>query len=119
MEINLSDIEPPASAPHSPGNIGEIKDLHLPVDQVMIGSCTNSSYVDLMTVAAMLKDKHLPAGVSLGIAPGSRQVLNSIAKNGRLSDLISFWCQNPGVLLRLLHRQQHVALYRLRLGAHQ
>ena len=90
MEINLSEIEPLASAPHSPGNIVKIKDLQLPVDQVMIGSCTNSSYVDLMTVAAMLKGKHLPAGVSLGIAPGSRQVLNSIAKNGRLSDLITF-----------------------------
>ncbi|VVB68720.1 Isopropylmalate/citramalate isomerase large subunit [uncultured archaeon] len=56
----------------------------------MIGSCTNSSCVDLMTVAKMLKGKHLPAGVSLGIAPGSRQVLNTIAKNGALSDLISF-----------------------------
>jgi aconitate hydratase len=56
----------------------------------MIGSCTNSSYVDLMTVAAMLKGKHLPPGISLGIAPGSRQVLNSIARNGSLSDLIGF-----------------------------
>jgi aconitate hydratase len=90
IEIDLSDIQPLASAPHSPGNIVKIKDLDLPVDQVMIGSCTNSSYVDLMTVAAMLKGKHLPSGVSLGIAPGSRQVLSSIAKNGRLSDLISF-----------------------------
>ena len=56
----------------------------------MIGSCTNSSYVDLMTVAAMVKGKHLPAGVSLGIAPGSRQVLIAIARNGALSDLIAF-----------------------------
>ncbi|MCK9442458.1 MAG: aconitate hydratase [Methanothrix sp.] len=90
LEIDLSEIEPLACAPHSPGNIAEIKDLSLPVDQVMIGSCTNSSYVDLMTVATMLKGKHLPAGVSLGIAPGSRQVLSTIARNGALSDLIAF-----------------------------
>jgi len=90
IDIDLSEIEPLAAAPHSPGNIVRIRDLDLPVDQVMIGSCTNSSYVDLMTVAAMLKGRHLPPGVSLGIAPGSRQVLNSIARNGSLSDLISF-----------------------------
>ena len=90
IEIDLSEIEPLAAAPHSPGNIVKAKDLDLPVDQVMIGSCTNSSYVDLMTVAEMTKGKRLPAGVSLGIAPGSRQVLNTIARNGALSDLISF-----------------------------
>ncbi len=90
LEIDLSEIEPLASAPHSPGNIARIKDINLPVDQVMIGSCTNSSYVDLMTVAAMLKGKHLPASVSLGIAPGSRQVLSTIARNGALSDMIAF-----------------------------
>jgi aconitate hydratase len=90
LEIDLSEIDTLASAPHSPGNIARIKDIDLPVDQVMIGSCTNSSYVDLMTVAAMLKGKHLPAGVSLGIAPGSRQVLSMIARNGALGDLISF-----------------------------
>jgi len=90
IEIDLSRIEPLAAAPHSPGNIVAVKDLNLPVDQVMIGSCTNSSYVDLMTVARMVKGKTLPAGVSLGIAPGSRQVLNTIAANGALSDLISF-----------------------------
>lgn len=90
LEIDLSEIDPLASAPHSPGNIARIKDIDLPVDQVMIGSCTNSSYVDLMTVAAMLKGRHLPAGVSLGIAPGSRQVLSMITKKGALGDLISF-----------------------------
>jgi aconitate hydratase len=90
LEIDLSEIDPLASTPHSPGNIARIKDIDLHVDQVMIGSCTNSSYVDLMTVAAMLKGKHLPAGVSLGIAPGSRQVLSMITRNGALCDLISF-----------------------------
>lgn len=90
IELDLSDIEPLAAAPHSPGNVLPIREIDLPVDQVMIGSCTNSSYVDLMTVAQMVKGKSLPRGVSLGIAPGSRQVLNTIAKNGALSDLISF-----------------------------
>ncbi|VVB72101.1 Isopropylmalate/citramalate isomerase large subunit [uncultured archaeon] len=90
LEIDLSEVEPLAAAPHSPGNIVKVKDLNLAIDQVMIGSCTNSSYVDLMTVAAMVKGKHLPAGVSLGIAPGSRQVLMAIAENGALSDLLSF-----------------------------
>jgi aconitate hydratase len=90
LEINLSEIQPLAAAPHSPGNVIPVKDINLPVDQVMIGSCTNSSYVDLMTVARMVKGRYLPAGVSLGIAPGSRQVLNTIARNGALSDLISF-----------------------------
>jgi len=90
LEIDLAEIEPLAAAPHSPGNIIKVGDLDLPVDQVMIGSCTNSSYVDLMTVARMVKGKKLPEGVSLGIAPGSRQVLKAIAKNGALSDLIAF-----------------------------
>jgi aconitate hydratase len=90
IEIDLSQIEPLAAAPHSPGNVLPVHELNLPVDQVMIGSCTNSSYVDLMTVAEMVKGQRLPHGVSLGIAPGSRQVLNTIAKNGALSDLISF-----------------------------
>jgi aconitate hydratase len=90
IDIDLSQIEPLASAPHSPGNILPVRETNLPVDQVMIGSCTNSSYVDLMTVAQMVKGKRLSEGVSLGIAPGSRQVLNTIARNGALSDLISF-----------------------------
>jgi aconitate hydratase len=90
IEIDLSKIEPLAAAPHSPGNVLLVSELDRAVDQVMIGSCTNSSYVDLMTVASMVKGRSLPAGVSLGIAPGSRQVLNTIARNGALSDLIAF-----------------------------
>jgi len=89
LEIELSRIEPLVAAPHSPDNVKPVREIDLPVDQVMIGSCTNSSYVDLMTVAQMLKDRHIPPGVSLGVAPGSRQVLSTIAKNGALSDLIS------------------------------
>lgn len=90
IDIDLSELEPLAAAPHSPGNIKPIKDLDLPVDQVMIGSCTNSSYVDLMTVAQMVKGRTLPEGVSLGIAPGSRQVLKMISNNGALADLLAF-----------------------------
>ena len=89
LEIELSRIEPLVAAPHSPDNVKPVREIDIPVDQVMIGSCTNSSYVDLMTVAKMLKGKHVPPGVSLGVAPGSRQVLSTIAKNGALSDLIS------------------------------
>jgi predicted aconitate hydratase len=90
IEIDLLDLEPLAAAPHSPENITNVENLDLPVDQIMIGSCTNSSYVDMITVAEMVKGKKLPRGVSLGIAPGSRQVLAMMTKSGALSDLISF-----------------------------
>jgi aconitate hydratase len=91
MDVDLSDMEPLMAAPHSPGKIVPVSDLEgTAVDQVMIGSCTNSSYVDLMTVAGMLKGRRLVPGVSLGVAPGSRQVLMMIAENGALSDLLSF-----------------------------
>lgn len=91
MEIDLSDLVPLIAAPHSPGKIVPVSDLAgTPVDQVMIGSCTNSSFADLMTVAEMFRGRRLPSAVSLGVAPGSRQVLMMIAENGGLSDLISF-----------------------------
>jgi aconitate hydratase len=90
LNIDLSALEPLAAAPHSPGNIVPLRDLNLPVDQVMVGSCTNSSYVDLMTAAQIVKGRHLAPGVSFGIAPGSRQVLSMIARNGALNDFISF-----------------------------
>ena len=91
LDIDLSDLEPLMAAPHSPGNIVPVSDLlGTAVDQVMIGSCTNSSYVDLMTVAKMLQGSRLVPGVSLGVAPGSRQVLQMIAENGGLGDLLAF-----------------------------
>jgi aconitate hydratase len=95
IEIDLSELEPLAAAPHSPGNIVPIsKIVGMPVDQVMIGSCTNSSYADLMTAAAMAKasialGRRLPNTVSLGVAPGSRQVLSMIAKDGGVNDLLA------------------------------
>ena len=90
MEIDLSTIEPLAACPHSPDNIRTISELAgKKVDQVLIGSCTNSSLKDLMTVAAVLKGKKIHPDVSLAIAPGSRQVMEMLAANGGLTDIIA------------------------------
>lgn len=81
IEINLDELEPLVALPHSPDNVVKVKDAGRPkVDQVAIGSCTNSSYADLMKVASILRGKVIPEHVSLVIAPGSRQVLNMLAK---------------------------------------
>ncbi|OGV35042.1 MAG: aconitate hydratase [Lentisphaerae bacterium GWF2_45_14] len=89
IELDLSTIEPKAACPSSPDNIKTIKELSgIKVDQVIIGSCTNSSWRDLMTVAAILKGKTVHENVSLSIAPGSRQVLEMLAENGALNDII-------------------------------
>ena len=90
LDLDLGKIEPLMAKPHSPDNIGTVKELAgTKVDQVMVGSCTNSSYRDLMIVASMLKGRRIFPEVSFGIAPGSRQVLEMIAKNGALADIIS------------------------------
>lgn len=90
IEMDLAGIEPMIAKPHSPDNVVRVRDVAgLPVDQVAIGSCTNSSYLDLMRVAAMLRGRTVDPRVSLVIAPGSRQVLSMIARNGRLADLIA------------------------------
>jgi len=90
MEIDLSQLEPLAAKPHSPDNISRIRDIGpIEVNQVCIGSCTNSSYKDLVTVARMLKGKVVHPGVSFIVAPGSRQVLENIARDGYLADLIA------------------------------
>jgi aconitate hydratase len=89
IDLDLSTLEPMAAAPHSPGNIKKVSELAgMPVDQVCIGSCTNSSYRDMMTVAAILKGKTVIPGLTLAIAPGSRQVLQMLARNGGLADMI-------------------------------
>jgi len=89
VEIDLSDIEPLAAAPHSPGNIVKVSDLKdLRVDQVMLGSCTNSSYKEIATAAKIMKDKKVHPNVSFGVAPGSRQVLQMATKDGYIGDLI-------------------------------
>jgi len=90
IELDLSSVEPMAAAPHSPGNVKKISELEgMKVDQVCIGSCTNSSYKDMMTVASVLKGKTVNKDTSLGIAPGSRQILQMLAKNGALADMIA------------------------------
>lgn len=90
IEINLNELEPLAACPHSPDNVKKVSELNdIKVDQVCIGSCTNSSYVDMMTVANILKGKKIHDDVSLTISCGSKQVLNMLSKNGALSDLIS------------------------------
>ncbi len=89
IEIDLSALEPLAAMPHMPDKVQRVKDIAgLEVRQVAIGSCTNSSYKDLMTVAAMLGGRHVAPSVSLGISPGSRQVLSMITESGGLSSMI-------------------------------
>jgi aconitate hydratase len=89
IEINLAELEPLVACPHSPDNVVPVRELAgRPVDQVCIGSCTNSSLRDLMTAAAMLRGKTVHPRVSLVISPGSRQVEEMIARNGALADLL-------------------------------
>ncbi len=90
IDINLSELEPLAAMPHMPDRVKKVKEIgKIKIDQVAIGSCTNSSYTDMMKVAAILKGKTVCPSVSLCIAPGSKQVLNMLALNGGLSDMIS------------------------------
>lgn len=88
--IDLATLEPMAAKPHSPDNIEKISSIgKIKVDQVAIGSCTNSSYMDMMKVASILKGKTVNADVSLVIAPGSKQVLTMLAQNGALADMVA------------------------------
>ena len=90
IDIDLSQLIPLAACPHSPDNVKSVNEIgKLKIDQVCIGSCTNSSYVDMMKVAHILKGKTVDPSVSLAIAPGSKQVLNMIAENGALADMIA------------------------------
>lgn len=88
--LDLSAIPPQVAKPHSPDNVSDVKELGpITVDQVAIGSCTNSSYTDLMKVAAILKDRKVAENVSLVISPGSSRILSKMAENGALADLIN------------------------------
>ena len=88
--INLSELKPLAACPHSPDNVKSVSELDgMKIDQVCIGSCTNSSLADLLTVAAMLKGKTVHPDVSLSISPGSKQVYTMLAECGALGDLIA------------------------------
>ncbi len=89
IDVDLSAIEPLVATPHSPGNVTKLSALEgLRVNQVCIGSCTNSSYRDMMTAAALLKGRTIDSEVSLGVAPGSRQILRTLVANGALNDLL-------------------------------
>lgn len=89
INIDLSSLAPMAAMPHMPDRVKSVAEIgEIKVDQVCIGSCTNSSLLDMMKVAAILKGKTVHPSVSLSIAPGSKQVLNMISQNGALSDMI-------------------------------
>ena len=90
IALDLSSLEPLAACPHSPDNVFPVRELTgIKVDQVLIGSCTNSSLRDLLSAAAILKGGHAAPGVDLAVAPGSRQVLSMLSENGALCDLLS------------------------------
>jgi aconitate hydratase len=89
LDVGLGEVEPLIALPHSPDNVKNVSDVEgTPVDQVCIGSCTNSSLRDLKTVAALLKGKKISDRVSLTISPGSKQVLENLAASGELVNLI-------------------------------
>ena len=90
IDINLSELKPLLACPHSPDNIKSAEELsHIKVDQVCIGSCTNSSLRDMLRVAKMLKGKKIDDSVSLSVSPGSKQVLSMLADCGALSDILA------------------------------
>ena len=89
INIDLSQLKPAAACPHSPDNVKSVEEIgSMKIDQVCIGSCTNSSLLDMLKVAYILKGKTVHPDVSLSIAPGSKQVLNMLAKCGALADMI-------------------------------
>jgi aconitate hydratase len=89
LHIDLSSLKPLAACPHSPDAVKSVEELGpIQIDQVCIGSCTNSSYRDMMRVASILKGKTVAPNVSLTISPGSKQVFHMLAKNGALADII-------------------------------
>ena len=90
LTIKLSELEPLIAMPHSPDNVKKVKELKgTKVDQVCIGSCTNSSYADMMLCAETLKDKKINKNTSLTISPGSRQVFSMLASSGKLFNIIN------------------------------
>ena len=89
IDINLSELVPMAAMPHMPDNVKTVEEIgNIEISQVCIGSCTNSSLLDLLKVAAILKGKKVAPNVSLTISPGSMQVLNMLSLNGALSDIL-------------------------------
>jgi len=90
VDLDLSKIEPLTATPHSPGNISKVKEMKgIEVNQVCMGSCTNSSYRDMMIFAELLKGHSIHPNVSVVVGPGSKQVLEMLAKNGKLGEMIA------------------------------
>ena len=90
IDINLSALQPLIACPHSPDNVVEVSSLKgVKVDQVCVGSCTNSSLFDMLKVAAILKGKTVDNGVSMSVSPGSKQVLSMLVESGKLGDILS------------------------------
>ena len=90
VDLDLSKIEPLTATPHSPGNISKVKEMQgMEVNQVCMGSCTNSSYRDMMIFAELLKGHSIHPNVSVVVGPGSKQVLEMLAKNGKLGEMIA------------------------------
>ncbi len=90
MEINLSELEPLVACPGSPDNIKKVRDVQgIEVQQVLIGSCTNSNYQELMTAAHLLKDRKIHPNITMAINPGSKQVLEMVSRDGAISNIIS------------------------------
>ena len=89
ISIDLAELEPLIALPHSPGNVKKVSEVEgIKVDQICVGSCTNSSLKDLKTVAQILKGKRVPDNLSLTVSPGSRQVLLHLIKSGELAHLV-------------------------------
>ena len=89
ISIDLSELEPMIACPHSPDNVVAVKEMKgVKVDQICIGSCTNSSLQDLLKVAAILRGKTVAPGVSVSVSPGSRQVLTMLSETGALNDIL-------------------------------
>lgn len=90
IDIDLSSLEPMIACPHSPDNVVKVSEVEgTAVDQVCIGSCTNSSLSDMLKVAALLKGRTIDPSVSLSISPGSKQVLSMLASSGALGDILA------------------------------
>jgi len=90
LEVDLASLSPLAAMPHSPDNVDTVKNIgRIKIDQAVIGSCTNSSYADLMKVAAILEGKKVHPDVSLVISPGSAKILSKMAENGALANIIN------------------------------
>ena len=90
IDIDLNTLEPLAACPHSPDNIKKISELkNIKVDQVCVGSCTNSSLADMLKVAAVLKGRTVDDSVSMSVSPGSRQVLTMLSECGALEDILA------------------------------